>query len=228
MKDKYTVRDFLVYFLTGLFLLLTLLYKFNNLLLEYFDVSKADIKDNSVITVFLLIPGLYIVGHIIHGFDSVTYKCGRHIWRIRIKKKQTLKKYKIFWLFSILNRILNGNKVAGILNLKEIKSKSFWMQAAKLQNEGKFDKSEYFFLMNDLFKGLTLISFGWTIFYCCHYSKPQLIFSAGLSILFWFRARHFAVVFVQSVSNLYKASLNNTNSEIETNETPNPELNTSS
>jgi hypothetical protein len=218
MKDKYTVRDFLVYFLTGLFLLLTLLYKFNTSLLEYFEISKADIKDNSVITAFLLIPGLYIVGHIVHGFDSVTYKFGRYIWRIRVKKKTSLKKYKLFWLFSILNGILNGNKVAGILNQKKIKSNSFWMQAAKLQNNGKYDKSEYFFLMNDLFKGITLISFGWAIFYFYNHSKSQFIFSVGLAILFWFRARHFAVVFVQSVNNIYKASLDTTGGEPKTDE----------
>ncbi len=205
MADKYTIRDFLVYFLTGLFLLVTLMYKFDISLLDYFRITKVDIKDNSALTVFLLIPGLYILGHIIHGIDLLTFKSGRYVWDFKEKHNAKLKKCKMLWFFNTINFVINGNRVTGILNARPQKTHDFWQRASKLQYLGKFDKSEYWNLMNDLFKGLTLISLSWSIFYCYDHDKLNTIVSSILAILFWYRARHMATNFVSTVNNTWDA-----------------------
>lgn len=205
MADKYTIRDFLVYFLTGLFLLVTLLYRFDNSLLGYFRISRIDIKDNSALTVFLLVPGLYIVGHIIHGIDLLTFKSGRYVWDFKEKYEASLKRINMFWFFNTLNFIINGNRVTGILNGREQNTHDFWQKVSMLQFLGKFDRSEYWNLMNDLFKGLTLISLGWTIFFCIDHDKLNSATSLILAVLFWYRARHMATNFVSTVNNTWEA-----------------------
>lgn len=205
MADKYTIRDFLVYFLTGLFLLVTLMYKFDGSLLDYFRITQADIKENSALTIFLLVPGLYILGHIIFGIDLLTFKSGRYVCDFKEKYKVNLKKFKILWFFKTLNFIINGNRVTGILIGRPQNTHDFWLKASELQYLGKFDKSEYWILMNDLFKGLTLISLGWTIFYCIDHDKFNTIVSSTLSLLFWYRARHMATNFVSTVNNTWAA-----------------------
>lgn len=203
MADKYTIRDFLVYFLTGLFLLVTLMYKFDRSLPDYFRITQTDIKDNSALTIFLLVPGLYILGHIVHGFDLLTFKIGRYIWDFKEKHKVNLKKFKMLCLFNAANFIINGNRVTGILNAIPQDTHKFWQRASELQYQGKFDKSEYWNLMNDLFKGLTLISLGWTIFYYSDHDKLNAVVSLALAILFWYRARHMATNFVSTVNNTW-------------------------
>lgn len=205
MADKYTIRDFLVYFLTGLFLLVTLMYKFDSSLTDYFRISQTNIKDNSALTIFLLVPGLYILGHIVHGLDLVSFKIGRCLWDFKEKYKVNLKKFKIFWLFNVANFIINGNRVTGILNSIPQDTHKFWKQASELQFQGKFDRAEYWNLMNDLFKGLSLISIGWTVFYYTHNDKLNAVASVILAILFWYRARHMATNFVSIVNNTWNA-----------------------
>lgn len=205
MADKYTFRDFLVYFLTGLFLLVTLMYRFDNSLLDYFRITQTDIKDNSALTIFLLIPGLYILGHIVHGIDLLTFKIGRYVWDFMGKHVTKLKKFKVFWFINTLNFIINGNRVTGILNSRQQNTQEFWQRASELQYLGKFDKSEYWNLMNDLFKGLSLISLGWTIFYYNDHDKLNLIVSSTFTIIFWYRARHMATNFVSTVNNTWAA-----------------------
>lgn len=203
MADKYTIRDFLVYFLTGLFLLVTLMYKFDSSLPNYFRITQTDIKDNSALTIFLLVPGLYILGHIVHGVDLLTFKVGRYIWDFKNKHSAKFKKFKVLWFFNAVNFIINGNRITGILNSKSQNTHDFWKRASELQYLGKFDKSEYWNLMNDLFKGLTLISFGWTIFYLNEHDKINLTISLTLAIIFWYRARHMATSFVSTVNNTW-------------------------
>ena len=201
MTDKYTVRDFLVYFITGLFLLLTILYRFGISLLEFFSITQTDIKDNSALTVFLLIPGLYILGHIVHAIDLLLLKSGQYIWSFKEKYSSKLKKFKIFWIFNFFNFAISGNRVTGILNSKKQKRGTFWKRVHELRCEGKSGNSEYWYLMSDLNKGLALICIAWTIFYFCEYDKMNTIICATLAFLFWIRARHMAKNFVSTINN---------------------------
>jgi hypothetical protein len=199
MEDKYTLRDFLVYFTTGLYLLLVLLEVYNLQLLRFFNVTKGDIKDNQAIIIFLLLPTLYLLGHFIHGVDLLLYKAGRFFWDLKSKHN------KQFKIVSFIILILNGYRITGMLDEKGIVSHKFWIKVSKLQLEQKFDKVEYWYLMNDLLKGLTLISFVWSIYSLISFSIFAFLYTIFLTFIFWFRARHMVVNFVSAVQNTYTA-----------------------
>lgn len=204
MNDKFTVRDFLVYFLTGLYFLLTLINQFHLSLLSYFLISKDDIQQNSALTIFLLIPGLYLLGQTIHGIDLVIFKIGRCIWDLKVLKGKCLKKYKLLGVINLFNFLINGNRISGILNSNDLKTSDFYENASELQYDGVYDRSEYWNLMNDLFKGLMLISLGWVVFYIFNFDKIYLALNIFLTIIFWYRSRHLGTNYITTVQNTYK------------------------
>ena len=179
------------------------MYEFNILLLHQFSITKSDIKDNATLTVFLLLPSLYLAGHIVHGIDLLIFKFGRYVWDFKENHKTTLKKFLLLPIFNLTNFLINGNRVTGMLNEKGIDSHEFWKHVSKLQYDGKFQNAEYWNLMNDLFKGLTLISLCWSIYYSIEFSKIDLAMATGLTLIFWNRARHMAINFVSTARNTY-------------------------
>ncbi|MBS1780111.1 MAG: hypothetical protein JST70_12340 [Bacteroidetes bacterium] len=205
MEDKFTLRDFLVYFATGLFFLLVLLRTFDNTLLKFFNIEKSDIKDNEALVIFLLLPGLYLIGHFIHGLDLVLFKLGRYFWDLKSSYSTKLKKFKVLWIVNFLVLILNGYRVTGMLNKKGIIPNEFWVKVSRLQYDGKFEKAEYWNLMNDLFKGLTLVSFCWLLFVLYHFRWFDFWLSLLFTFVFWNRARHMVVNFVSTTMNTHKA-----------------------
>ena len=207
MQDRFTIRDFLVYFITGLFLLITLLYSFHNSLLDYFQISKQDIKDNPALTVFLLIPILYLLGHLVHGIDLILFFIGGKAFHQKKKYTHKLKRWKIYWLIRFVITVINGYRIAGLLNNKNLETTDFWKKVSKLQYNGKFSKAEYWNLMNDLLKGITLISLGWVIYYLINFSKLELCIFVFLTIIFWYRARHMATNFISTVNYTYEIAI---------------------
>ena len=222
MSDKYTIRDFLVYFITGLFLLVTLLYRFGTSLLGFFGITITDIKDNYALTIFLLVPGLYILGHLVHAIDLLFLKSGKCLWKLKVKYSLKPKKFIMFWILNFFNFVFNGNRVTGILNAKPISTsgkaaingnsvtdvlkakkkirEQFWKRVHELRYKGK-DNLEYWYLMSDLFKGLTLICIAWTISYSYELDIVNIIMYATFAILFWYRARYMAKTFVSTINN---------------------------
>ncbi len=203
MQDKYTIRDFLVYFITGLYLLLTTLYCYKGALLNFLSISPSNVKDYSAIIIFFMLPGLYILGHAVHGVDLIIFKIGNFLLDFKKKHVQTLSKYCLLKIIHFLCVVVTGNRIAGILNSKNITSHIFWKMLSRLQYEGKSEKAEYWVLMADLFKGLTQISFWWSIYYLKS-SKAEFTISIVLTVLFWFRGRHMATNFVSTVNNTYE------------------------
>lgn len=205
MNDKYTLRDFLVYFTTGIYLLMTVLYEFQLSFLNYFSISQKELLENITITIFLLIPILYLIGQIIHGIDLLFFKFGRYIWDLKCFFDK-----KNYWfgigLINALNFLFNGYRVSGNLNQRKIPTKDFWKMASKLQLNNSFSKVEYWNLMNDLFKGLTLISVFWITYYSINYSPNNRLFYIVTFIIFWYRARHMATNFISSTKNIFNTS----------------------
>lgn len=193
MTEKYTFRDFLVYFLTGLFLLLTLLHEFNNSLLDYFKITKQDISENSAITIFLLVPGLYLLGHIIHGMDLIIFKLGRYVEDFNLRNKN--------WFLNKLNYLLNGNRINGILFENKNPAKTgFWELVINYNNP----KIEYWLVINDLLKGLYLISFFWSCYFIIKCNCTNAFIYSSVTFIFWYRARYAATNFVTSINYLAK------------------------
>ena len=72
MTDKFTLRDFLVYFTTGSLSVISLSILFFKPLFDETSLFLANhmyIKEFSSLLIVLLIPLLYFIGHIIHGID---------------------------------------------------------------------------------------------------------------------------------------------------------------
>ena len=181
---------------------MTVLYEFKLSFLTYFSISQSDILEHKTLTIFLLIPVLYLIGQLVHGIDLVFFKLGRLIWY--------LKNYwdsRNFWfalgLINLSNFILNGHRISGNLNRLSILPKDFWKMASELQLKGIYSKVEYWHLMNDLFKGITLISVFWIGYYSVYYSFNKRLFFIVISIICWYRARHMAINFISSTRNIY-------------------------
>lgn len=94
-------------FLSGLYLLLTLLCDFNISLLKYFKIEKKDITRNPSLTIFLLIPGLYLLSQVVLGIDLLFFKIGRRIEDYALKNN--------YWLIDKFNCFFNGNRIVGII-----------------------------------------------------------------------------------------------------------------
>jgi len=202
MNEKYSTRDFIVYILTGVFLLFTLLYKFDLSLLNYFKINKSDIERNPTVTILLLIPGLYLVGQTIHGLDLIIFKLGRYVSDYQKKIKYT-QPTRHLWLFIVgkINFLINGNRISGITD-KQRDNSSFWKNYNIIKDQSALSKSEYWLLINDLQKGITLISFCWTMFYLYNKDYLNLCIFFLLFLIFWYRSRHSATNFVKTVNYL--------------------------
>ena len=202
MTDKLTIRDFLVYFTTGLFLLAMLMYRFGSSLLELFKVTTTDIKDNSALTIFFLVPVLYILGHLVHAVNAFLSKIGQYIiWFFKKIFSSKPESSRLLWIPNFFNFVINGNRVKGILNAKKQDKGQFWKRVHKLRYEGKSDNLEYYYLLCDLHKGLAFICVTSTILYFIEHDRLNTIISAALAILFWYRARYMAKQFVAVINN---------------------------
>ena len=212
MSDKFTLRDFLVYFTTGSLTLLSIdLLFFREILTiisDFFEKYKF-VTDFSGLLIVLAVPLIYFIGHLIHGlgfFSLKTYKI--------IHKKLNdwnLRKYKIVeWIRLILHFFMYKNKVINSI-IQENKDKKtwnseeeFWIDCAKLQKNGKFVSSEYWYTLNDLFKGLyTTFLFSSLIAFVTCKIGLGFIFT-GLFLICHFRAIQFADYFVKTVKRFIK------------------------
>ncbi|MFN0200940.1 MAG: hypothetical protein ACKVTZ_05440 [Bacteroidia bacterium] len=215
MNDKFTFRDFLVYFLTGIALIIGLLivnyeiiYRTLNPDSQEFEAQKnllSFFKDNNTFLAIASIPLIYFIGQIIHSVDTIVYFFGRLLWRASGK----FDNHGIAGAFgknvlSVLIALINGYRITGTLNRMKIDVETFWRKTAKLQIANQYASSEYWYVMNDLFKGLTLISFCLFLFYSAWW-KLLLI----LTFLFALRARYFAENFIRSVEKSEEALFHN-------------------
>ena len=214
MNDKFTFRDFLAYFLTGMALVIGLLIVNYEIIYKVLDPDSQEyeaqknllsfIKANNTFLALFCIPLIYFMGQIVHSIDTIFYFLGRLLWRASDKfdnngTARSLGKN----VLSILISIINGYRITGTLNRMKIDVETFWQKSANLQVSNQYASSEYWYVMNDLFKGLTLISFCLLIFYSAWW-KLLLV----LTFLFALRARYFAENFIRSVEKS-EAALSN-------------------
>jgi hypothetical protein len=212
MSDKFTLRDFLVYFTTGTVTLLSIdLLFFSELLTilsDFFEKYKFA-TDFSGLLIVLAVPLIYFIGHLIHGLGFFSLKT-----YILIHKKLNewnLRKHKIIeWIRLILHFFMYKNKVINSI-IQENKDKKtwnneeeFWIDCAKLQKDGKFASSEYWYTLNDLFKGLYTIFLISSIiaFVTCKIGLGFIF--TGLFLICHFRAIQFADYFVKTVKRFIK------------------------
>lgn len=212
MSDKFTLRDFLVYFTTGTLTLISIDLLFFSEILTIFSDFFEKYKfatEFSWLLIVLVVPLIYFIGHLIHAlgfFSLMTYKLIHtklNDWKLR--------KYKIVeWIRLIMHFFMYKNKVINSIIQENKKQKTwyneeeFWITCAKLQSEGKFASSEYWYTLNDLFKGLyTTFIFSSIIAFVTYKIELGFIF-VGLFLICHFRAIQFANYFVKTVKRFKK------------------------
>lgn len=186
MTEKFTLRDILVYTLLGLILL------FFCYLYFPFEIINtiSDSKDYSDLTVLLLIPCSYLLGHVLMSLDDLIFNG----ILLRFFPKDNPLKNK-FWKF--YNFLFFGYRNIGIRNKEKITNEIFLKTCDKLISENKYEKAEYYQVMSDLFKGIVLIVFS-SIAVDLFYIKLEL-WKFILLLLVWYRAKMFSAYYVRMI-----------------------------
>ena len=219
MTDKFTVRDLLVYFMTGLFLFLILLNQIGyEKLLSFFniDINEIIIEKNSFIAFLagiLLISALYILGHLVCAITLVItreigHRCIDCIEKIT-KLEKSSPKFKGLKILIGIDFVINSNRVAGVLK-KEGEGKTrdqFWKRVHELRHNDMAVSADYWNFMGDLFQGLSLICLFWALLCFCKSEWAVMIAAIVLMLLFWMRARYMAINFVKTVINTWDCKI---------------------
>jgi F0F1-type ATP synthase assembly protein I len=186
MTEKFTLRDILVYTLLGLIVL------FFSYLHHPFEISSTvkDLKDYSDLTVLLLVPFSYLLGHILMSLDDIIFN---GVLLRFFPEDNPLKNG--YWKF--YNFLFFGYRNIGIRNKEKITNKEFLETCDKLIAENKYEKAEYYQVMSDLFKGIFLIIFLSIVIDTCNRSFELWKFI--LIFLIWYRAKMFSAYYVRMV-----------------------------
>lgn len=184
MTDKFTIRDMLVYTFLGFTAII-----FYSLYDEKFILNIiVNLKDYTNLSILLLIPIFYLIGHIIMSVDDFIFNC---ILKKLYPKNECLSKY--------YNLVFFGFRNIGLRNQFKINDNDFFKACDKLVANDKdlYAKAEYYQVMSDLFKGILLI-----IFISCILDITDEKFEFWKYILFillWYRARSFSSYYVRII-----------------------------
>jgi hypothetical protein len=193
MKDKFTFRDFIVYFFSGFVVMLYAFFNWHVCLLQYLFLHAALFKELAAFTILTLLLIGYLIGQILHSVDTLLYFVSTKLRRLN-SNNVVIKAIVKPLLF-----LIGGHRVSVNLALKQNDEDSFWTDCARLQADNTYVYAEYWYVMNDLFKGLTLASMIFILISLVQLSWCLLAFYVVLSILFWLRSYYFALWFIKSV-----------------------------
>lgn len=199
MIDKFTIRDILGYYLTGLYLLFCAMVTRGSIEeIELTGLFGQFAQSPSLGDFLIYSPLVYILGHVIHGVDGILAKAGRRLrsWidTTRFQKVRLLVAVPKLVAFAV-----NSPRVTDTLRRMGIDNEQFWTDCASLTQNGKFSRANYWNTIHVLMEGLMLVSFAGLM-----YSLALCIWSfagayAFLTVVFWHRGRQTAVNFVQTV-----------------------------
>jgi hypothetical protein len=166
MTTNFTLRDFFVYLLAGLTLIICVGTIFFDdifkLTIDFFSKYEF-IKDFSFLVTIFLVPAIYLLGHII---GSLSYNLLQlYVWLDRRKFfKREMPKWKYFILIK-LQQVLYRQRVVYAITTYTKSDKTekifktvgeFWTICAKLQIEKIYAPAEYWYVLNELFNSINL------------------------------------------------------------------------
>jgi hypothetical protein len=209
MPSNFTFRDLIVYLTAGFCFVFLLFLVYWSDLKYAFSIFKEDvsiIKDFSSLFTFLIIPIIYVIGHLVNGVDYFFMKY--HVW---VHKK--LSKFRKYWL---LKNILMLNEVIFyrhrivyqyvMFTKKKEENKTlfkgiddFWGFCNTLKNDNKFSTAEYYYVINDMLKAIymMLVIFGICAIIKTHYSLGTSM--VLISPLAYWRAKQYSDFFIKNV-----------------------------
>lgn len=204
MDVKYTFRDLIVYLLTGF----TCVCLFLLVKSEYIDIALNSkfLKDSDKILLFLftiLIPLLYIVGHIIQIFDLIiSFYLARPLTKYRWNPQYNSFKYSIF---RYLYFFTAASTVEYHTQKRCISHDDFNNQKYTLLIEGKYNSAEYYYLVRELFNGLRIFTFVFTVYLI--FSKNTefltILIYILLYLIFWLKAYNSAKNYTYEITKVY-------------------------
>jgi len=122
MTEKFTLRDILVYSIIGLTAMITFfLYD-----LESLKSVILETKDYSDLTVLILIPICYLIGHLVMGIDDMIFNWLLYWPSRKVNFQNTSKLIKVY------NFILFGNRNLSVRNSQNIDEEKFNETCRKL------------------------------------------------------------------------------------------------
>ncbi|MHB9142748.1 MAG: hypothetical protein ACYC25_12805, partial [Paludibacter sp.] len=151
----------------------------------------------------------YLVGHLISSINYLTLKY--FVWlhkRIKAKKSWYAKSFLrineyIFYRHRIAYQIVKYWK-SDRIDKSFTTTEEFWILCAKLQKANQYAPAEYWSVLNDLFKAVSLVFLINSIVATIYHQWTLLIVFVGLTIFSFFRAIQYAEFFIQSVCRLSK------------------------
>lgn len=195
MNDKFTVRDFFAYFLGGIAIMIFFFVTYYTQVMKFLALNSAELKEYTTVIIFFCIPTAYFLGQILHALDTFLFFIAKLSRRIK-------RPWYFTWPLVYLN---NAHRISGYLFIQKMDIEKFWDNCAKLQVTKNFTASEYWYVMNDLFKSLSLGGLIFSIIAAFKHDWLLAIIFLGLSMLFWLRAYFFAYNFVKTVNRTMKS-----------------------
>lgn len=202
-SDKFTFRDFFVFFLSGVSAVFCfIITQYDTIIFEINKPENVDmknfVKEYSTVFSLLSIPGMYMLGHFIHGCDDLV-----NFWTKLIRGRKKTRKPKCL-IFHGPHLIAYENRINGYLERREEDVNEFWQKFAYLQINNQAQNADYWYVMNELFKGVTLtcLIFG---FYGLFTDGKNEGYMFLFVFVFWERAHYFAKRFYMNVTKVYLA-----------------------
>lgn len=194
MEFKITLRDVMVYFITGVsFLVFAITMHFWNRL-EALKAMAGQLAENNVLLLISL-AGIYVVGQVVQSVDAA-----RYFFAIRIIKPRMNEKSWRLTRFILL--CMTGDRIAGVMQPGESRE-DFWKKAYYLQVKDKYGYSDYWYVAKDLLNGMetaAILLMPYALW------AGQYIFAIIffiMAILFWIKSRLVARDYVTSVCETY-------------------------
>ena len=195
MENKFTIKDFLVYYLTGFYVVIVLALLF----LKVDSISFCLLEKYSTLIIIFSIPLIYLIGQTTHGIDLILFEIAISLWKFNFNNK----------FLKSLRYYFNTLHVDGIVIIKNSDRDLFWKKVNRLQIKNKYSHLDYWILMNDLFKGLFIVSFISLIVSILFLNKINIITFLLLSIIFFHRASVMALNFYKNVLLTWEISEEN-------------------
>lgn len=198
MNANYTFRDFIAYFITGsvsIFIILMINYEL--ILKKLFKFLKEEDANLSllVLTFIFFIPLIYLIGQFVATIDFLVFH--------RLSKKILEKCPKCI----IPNWLFTKYRISGIIKDNWKLNINFWQACSKLQVNKVYEKAEYRYILNDLFKNLIVLNsllFIYAIYLYLFFDNYSVIIGLIFSfVLLRARAKMLGELFVKNVYGLY-------------------------